>query len=400
MKIIAAILSLNIFFTIISFAQEEKTVTLTVSGQGKTQEEAKQNALRSAIEQAFGTFISSNTEILNDELVKDEIVSVSNGNIQKFEVISEVQIPDGRYATTLKATVSVTKLTSFVESKGVVAEFKGNLFAFNIKQQILNEQAENLAMENMVSICSRLLANSFDYQIDVLNPISEDQDNQKWIIPINIKVKTNQNIEILKTFITKTLLQIALSEQEKINYKTLGKETYSIKFYDNHSFIECFLRTQKSQEYFNNLIDLWNISIFNFEITNGFKFINGNELKTFSKNDKYRNKNLIYAKVNQNEYLEFFSDRSSGRGYGWYDLIVNPAKINSQSLKLKEEQILAILQVTNYSYQGTFGTEEFYSFIFPNSGTVIGNLKYSDYLTIEEINKISEYKITNKNLIN
>jgi hypothetical protein len=60
---------------------EDKTVTLVVSGQGKTQDEAKQNALRSAIEQAFGAFISSKTEILNDNLVKDEIVSLTNGNI-------------------------------------------------------------------------------------------------------------------------------------------------------------------------------------------------------------------------------------------------------------------------------------------------------------------------------
>ena len=67
-----------IALTINAFSQTaEKTVTLVVSGQGKTQDEAKQNALRSAIEQAFGMFISSKTEILNDNLVKDEIVSVS-----------------------------------------------------------------------------------------------------------------------------------------------------------------------------------------------------------------------------------------------------------------------------------------------------------------------------------
>lgn len=39
-------------------AQDDKTVTLTVSGSGKTIETARLNALRSAIEQAFGTFIS------------------------------------------------------------------------------------------------------------------------------------------------------------------------------------------------------------------------------------------------------------------------------------------------------------------------------------------------------
>ena len=62
------------------------TVTLTVVGSGKTIEEAKTNALRSAIEQAYGVFVSSNTEILNDELIKDEIVSISSGNIKEFKI--------------------------------------------------------------------------------------------------------------------------------------------------------------------------------------------------------------------------------------------------------------------------------------------------------------------------
>ena len=141
MKQIIIIILLALSFN--AFAQDDQTVTLTVSGQGGTLEDAKQNALRSAIEQAFGAFISSKTEILNDELVKDEIVMISNGNIQDFEIISEIQIPDGGgYATSLKTTVSVTKLTSFVESKGVEVEFQGGLFGANIRQQKLNEEAE------------------------------------------------------------------------------------------------------------------------------------------------------------------------------------------------------------------------------------------------------------------
>ena len=75
-------------------------------------EEAKTNALRSAIEQAFGTFISSKTEILNDNLVKDEVVSVANGNIQKFDVVSQVEIPNNGFAITLNVIVSINKLTS------------------------------------------------------------------------------------------------------------------------------------------------------------------------------------------------------------------------------------------------------------------------------------------------
>jgi hypothetical protein len=101
-------------------ASDDKTVTLTVSGTGKTLEEARLNALRSAIEQAFGAFISSKTEILNDNLIKDEIVSVASGNVQKYDVVSQIEIPNTGYAITLSATVSISKLTSFAESKGVV----------------------------------------------------------------------------------------------------------------------------------------------------------------------------------------------------------------------------------------------------------------------------------------
>ena len=85
-----------IFSLQVIHSQEDKTVTLTVSGTGKTLEESKTNALRSAIEQAFGAFISAKTEILNDNLVKDEIVSVSNGNIQSFEILNESQLLEAK----------------------------------------------------------------------------------------------------------------------------------------------------------------------------------------------------------------------------------------------------------------------------------------------------------------
>jgi hypothetical protein len=63
------ILSIYLLFSInlICFAQEaDKTVSITVSGSGKTQDEAKQSAFRSAIVQAFDAFQSSKTEILNN----------------------------------------------------------------------------------------------------------------------------------------------------------------------------------------------------------------------------------------------------------------------------------------------------------------------------------------------
>jgi hypothetical protein len=53
-----------LFFSINIYSQEDKTVELTTTGIGKSKDIAIQNALRSAIEQAFGVFISSKTELL------------------------------------------------------------------------------------------------------------------------------------------------------------------------------------------------------------------------------------------------------------------------------------------------------------------------------------------------
>jgi predicted RNase H-like HicB family nuclease len=224
------LLLLTIAFAITAAAQDEKTVTLVVSGQGETLDEAKQNALRSAIEQAFGTFISSNTEILNDDLVKDEIVSVANGNIQKFEIISEVEIPDLGYATTLKATVSVSKLTSFIESKGGEVEIKGSLFAFNINQQILNETSEERAIADLVIVLKNLIDKSFDYSVSSGTPEIIDGNNENWNIPIIITVNTNANFLMMYEYLVKTLNSISLSEEEVPNYLDLGKDVFFIGF--------------------------------------------------------------------------------------------------------------------------------------------------------------------------
>ena len=210
------------------FGQDNKTVTLIVSGRGITLDEAKQSALRNAIEQAFGAFISTKTEILNDELVKDEIVSVSSGNIQKFEVISEVQIPDAGYAATLKATVSVTKLTSFVESMGVEIDFKGALFAFNIKQQILNEENELKAIKNMSLVLKSLIDKSIDYSLITGTPIAKDADNLNWSIPFLINVTANKNFFNIYNYLFQTLSGLSLTELEVNDYIVLKKHVYEI----------------------------------------------------------------------------------------------------------------------------------------------------------------------------
>ena len=252
------------------FSQEDKTVTLTVSAQGQTISEAKQNALRDAIEQAFGAFISSNTEILNDELVKDEIVSVSNGNIQDYDVISEVELPNGSYATTLKATVSVTKLTSFVESKGVSVEFKGGLFAFNVNQQMLNEKNEVKAIKDLCQVIKNIADTSFDYTITVSAPKSINNDNSKWKIPFYVSVFKNKNFDKLTQLLYETLKGLTLTNQELDDYRLIDKETYTVSIaLSEIQYSQIFLRKKESITELLKVLYYFNHSLQNFKINNG-----------------------------------------------------------------------------------------------------------------------------------
>lgn len=214
-------------------AQDDKTVTLVVSGSGKTQDEAKQNALRSAIEQAFGAFISSKTEILNDNLVKDEIVSVSSGNIKSFKLISEAKTSDDNYSVIVNATISVSKLTNFAESKGINIEFNGELLALNVQQQIVNEKNELLSIKNIAETCKSILLTSYDYKLSNGKPIQNKADMSKWEVPILVDVSFNSNILNFKKYLTQSIVGLSMSADEVAQYSELGKKTYKIIFGDS-----------------------------------------------------------------------------------------------------------------------------------------------------------------------
>jgi hypothetical protein len=267
--IVKKLLSLVLIFFALTFtanAQGTEVVTLTVSGQGESVEIATQNALRSAIERAFGTFISSKTEILNDELVKDEIVSVSSGNVQNFDVISEVRISDGGYAITLKATVSIAQLTSFAESKGIAVEFKGGLFAHNILLQELYERNEKEAIDNAITILNRIAGNSFEYSIKVADPVSNGSD---WKIPVVIDVLANKNFENISNVLLSTIRSLSLTKDELKNYENLNKSFYPVTLITDYTASRYFLRNENSVESIIDCIYNLNSSIVNFNIDNG-----------------------------------------------------------------------------------------------------------------------------------
>lgn len=170
-------------------AQAPQEITLTVSSDGPTKEDATKNALRTAIEQAFGAFVSANTTILNDELVKDEIVTVSNGSIKDYKEISAIQTDNGNHFVTLTATVSLPNLITYAKSHGSECEFAGNTFALNEKIRDLQYCNAEKILDNLKETVLHT-KHMFDYNIILNEPKLE---GDKYLLTGTIYIMGNGN---------------------------------------------------------------------------------------------------------------------------------------------------------------------------------------------------------------
>ena len=352
---------LSFIFLLIStslFAQEQgKDVTITASGNGSTQSEAQQMALRSATEQAFGAFISSKTEIFNDQLVADQMSSVSSGNIKSFEVLSESQLPNGTWASTIKAIVSVDKLTSFVQAKGVVVEVKGGLFAVNIKQQILNEEGEVKAVADMVGLLHETMQTAFDYEIQTKDPVSLDAENKNWSIGYEVTATTNKNMEFCSEYFIKTIKAIGLSVSEVENYTSLKKEIFPF-------IVRCYGPTDPS---------------------NGKGGVR--DTIYLRKSNSIRAINALLG--SSGFYSRLFTVKSG-------IATTNGDKIDERA---RTAALWGSIEYYSREYAASYSVPTMPIVQLPKAGVTLIKFKSSDRLTLEEIEKITKYTVTPRGVV-
>ena len=321
LKIIIGLLILMLV-TLNVFSQEaNKNVRITSSGSGKTLEDAKKAALRSATEQAFGAFISSKTEMFNDQVVADQMASVSSGNIKSYEVLNESQLPDSSWGVTIKATVSVDKLTSFVEAKGIAIEIKGTMFALNIKQQLLNEQGEVKAVSEMVGLLHEPMQLSFDYSIKSSEPKSVDAESKNWEIPLIVTATANKNMDFCANYCIKTLCALSLSNEEVKDYQGLSKAVFPITILYYGITKTFYLRNQNSMNALNTLASQWEFYTRLFTVQSGIDESNGKgegQIDDFSTSKKYFN-----SDDNSNNVLDlsfnFLCIGQQAATFSWHD---------------------------------------------------------------------------------
>jgi hypothetical protein len=314
-------------FSVSVFAQQVDEVALMVSGDGATKQEATQNALRSAIEQAFGVFVSANTSILDDELVKDEIATISSGNIKEYEEIVSA-VSNGNASVTLKAIVSPSKLVAYAKSKGSSAEFAGATFVMNVHLERLNKANEEKAIANMISQLNELWPTMFDFEIEEISrPYEEGQNSYQINVAISIIV--NKNTAIFRDILINTLRALSIeSRRENLGFYCEGQGGVEIinKF--------C-LRSEQSLKQLKEIDLILTLAVDNYKIVTNTGEILG---KGIGKSEGSRMQSRRYQIIPEDDrmYIPHFCCHSVG----------DIAYKTKQSFVLSEDELAKISKLT------------------------------------------------------
>lgn len=222
-----SILIVIIFFVSTNtFSQEsEDEIILETIGYGENQNEAVLDALRTALESSYGVFINSNTTIINDEIIKDEIKTIGSGNILDYQILDKIAL-DNETTVKVKSTVSISKMVSLGNSTGQQISFNGNVFSKDLKLQDLYEKNELNAIQQFLIQYKTYLNNAFDYEISSKSPkYIEMAGEDKYNIEFQIKVISNDNS--LNNLISRLKL-LSMNLNDAIKYKSLNKKVYPL----------------------------------------------------------------------------------------------------------------------------------------------------------------------------
>lgn len=248
MKKMKRLISIIILQLLSFLAIANNEVSVVSFGASSTEEKAVKVALRNAVEQAFGTFVSANTVILNDKLISDEIATITRGNIKSFEVIAK-SVRSDKVTVSVRAIVSIDNLISYAKSKGSAAEFAGNLYMNNVALMKFRAKNTKDALKVLCNQVRILSADMFDYDLTIEDPkririegycaakcennqfkietpyrggVKLTKDVYGFLVPVNIKLKNNITSSSIYNLIYSTINALKLSDDEVRMCKNVG----------------------------------------------------------------------------------------------------------------------------------------------------------------------------------
>ena len=224
--------------------QDEASVSVVALGIGKDQNEAIYHAKISALEQIFNSYISSETSMINDK-VYNQILTITNGNIEKIEILSSREVRDG-VSVTIKLFASRSKLVSFCKKIGLDVKINGSIFADNFTFNLKSQENEAKILNTFFKKFNLGIPYIFKFDLTVTDPI-KDPDSDQFGVKITSNVFVNKNLDGILEIFMDLLKGLSIDKSELGNYKKLNLDYYPIIINTKSFNGFYYLRSKESQ---------------------------------------------------------------------------------------------------------------------------------------------------------
>ena len=178
-------------------------------GLDPSREVALERAFEDAINRAVGTLVSSAMVIENDELIKDEIISLSRGFIKEYKITDE-SAENGMQRIAIIAIVSEKQIGQTLAAKGVEVEYNaGGMFANIDNYEKLAEKEVEFVSTYLEHL--KLVKNEsiYDYELEVGEPQYQQSHGGGYVIPLTVVSSLNQNAMVIQQNFIQDIDEIA-----------------------------------------------------------------------------------------------------------------------------------------------------------------------------------------------
>ena len=190
--IIVAVLTLSVFRVSAESPASDATTEVVASGVGIDADKALRNALMNAVQQAVGLVVDAETLVKNEDVIKDQILTYSDGYVEHFDKIKDGKRDDGLYEVKIKATVKRRQLVEKLkETKVIVTKVEGaSLFGEVTTQLEAGKNAAKLLEKALEGLPLNLLTVRIGDQKPAIGNATETGGSAKWRLILSYDLKT------------------------------------------------------------------------------------------------------------------------------------------------------------------------------------------------------------------
>jgi len=166
---------------------------VTVTGVGVDADKALQNAFSQAIEQTVGLMVDAETVVKNDQIIRDEILTYSQGCMEKYDIVKQWQ-EDGSHHVTILATVKRGQLAQRLRGANIALNEVGcDLVSRQIEFELKNEEQAARMFEKVIA--------DFDMtKLTKVEVVNETVTRQGKDSRVSLHIKLSPDIDQWKTW--------------------------------------------------------------------------------------------------------------------------------------------------------------------------------------------------------